>query len=282
MKNLGQFEAAMICASAREMSPHVGAVVPAYSSLLDGPGGDQLLSPTRREHWPHVLPGIGMPQFWLPCDEASGNLIDRGLAGLTFTATGLTYQQTVAGSSLQWATAAQSANNGARIDTLSVGPDPGQPLFIVFDFRATATGGARTLFTISPNVIIQLTTGGLLSMVVSGSTTVNGTVDLRSASARHRLVMYWEPGDTVGGGPILRLWTRHETIAVTAGSGPGGVLAFAGAGAFGIGGTVAPPALTFRGLGVWTGASARRAANLGGARQGGKTLLVASGATVLY
>lgn len=272
----------------RVLCPHVGPVVPAYPPLLDGPSGDKLLSPTRREHWPHVLPGLPIPTRWMPGDEtavapATTPVIDRGLAGLSYAVTGLcTYQQTIAGSSLPWITVPQTAGAGFRVDTTNVSFDPGMPLFVVIDFRATATGGARTLYMVSPNALVQLTAGGLVSLVVTGSAVVNGTVDYRHATNRHRMVIYWEPGDIAGGGPVFRVWTRHETVAVTAGSGPGGVLSFAGAGANGIGSATTPPALTWRGWAEWDGVGARRAANLGGARAGGRSLLVASGATVLY
>lgn len=282
MRHLSQYEATLI--RGRHLSPHVGPVVPAYPSLLDGPGGDQLLSPTKAEQWSMIVPGLPIPDIWIPGSEAASPLADRGLASLSFPsmAGAPTYQQSISGSALPWITVPQTAGAGFRIDTLTIGPDPGMPLFAVFDFRATATGGARTLFTVSPNALVQLTTGGLVSLVVTNSTTVNGAVDLRSATARHRICIYWEPGDTNRGGPVFRTWTRHETVAVTAGGGPGGVLSFAGAGTFGIGGALTPPALTWRGLAIWTGSTARKAANLGGTRQGGRTILVRSGATVLY
>jgi len=281
VRHLGQIEATLT--RGRVLCPHVGHVVPPYPPLADGPGGDQLLSPTRAEHWAAIVRGLPIPTLWVPGDEASGALIDRGLGALSLAATGvLTYQQAVTGSALPWIGVPQTAGAGARFDTSTVGPDPGMPMFVVFDFAATATGGARTLFTFSPNALMQLTTGGLISHVVSGSTTVNGAVDLRSATARHRICAYWEPGDTARGGPIMRTWTRHETVAVTAGTGPGGVLSFAGAGTWGVGGALTPPAMKWRGLAGWFGGAARIAANLGGVRQGGRTVLLASGATVLY
>jgi hypothetical protein len=256
---------------------------------LDGPSGDKLSSPTQLEHWSFLLPGAPPPNYWVPGDEtvvapATTPLIDRGQAALSFTATGLlTYQQSVTGSALPWIGVPQTGGAGARIDTSTAAAhDPGMPTFVVFDFNASSTGGDRTLFSFSPDIIIQLKSTGFAQITASGSTVVAGTVDLRSATARHRMCAYWDPGDAARGGSIVRVWTRHQTIAVTAGDGFGGAIRFPGAGTFGIGGALSPPVMKWRGLAVWNGWAARVMANIGGTRMGGRSLLVASGATVLY
>lgn len=286
MRNVGQYEALMI--RGRSIAPFYDCVAPPTPNWLDGPTGDKLACPTLAEHWPHLLPGLPVPNYWIPGNEAPGStaVLDRGLAALSFAMTGTcSFQQTLTGSSLPWITVPQTSGAGFRIDTSLVGAgahDPGMPTFFVMDFRATATGGDRTLFSFSPNIILQLKSTGIIQLSCTGSTAVTGTADLRHATNRHRLVGYWDPGDGPSGGSILRIWTCFETVAVTSGTGFGGAIAFPGAGTFGVGGTLTPPALTWRGLAVWNGWAARRAANLGGTRMGGRTLLVASGATVLY
>jgi hypothetical protein len=284
MRNVGQYEATMI--RGRSVAPYYGCVSPPTPDWLDGPIGDKLASPTLAEHWPHLLPGLPVPNYWVPGNETAGSTAaaDYGIASLSFAMTGVcTYQQSIAGSTLPWITVPQTSGAGFRVDTLTAAShDPSMPTLFVLDFRATTTGGDRTLFTFSPNVLLQLKITGVIQLFCTGSTLAVGTVDLRHATNRHRIVGYWDPGDGPNGGSILRVWTRHETVAVTAGTGFGGAIAPAGAGTFGVGGALTPPALTWRGLAVWNGWAARQAANIGGLRQGGRSILVASGATVLY
>lgn len=270
----------------RSSAPYYDSVVPPTPAWLDGPSGDKLASPTAIEHWPHLLPGLPPPNYWVPGNELAGATAaaDYGPAALSFTMTGTaSFQQAITGSSLPWITVPQTAGAGFRIDTSTAAAhDPGMPTFFVLDFRATATGGDRTLFTFSPQLIVQLKSTGVIQLNATGSSLVVGATDMRHATNRHRMVGYWDPADGPNGGSILRIWTRFEMLSITAGAGFGGAISFPGAGTFGIGGALTPPALTWRGFGAWHGWASRKAANIGGARMGGRSLLIASGATVLY
>lgn len=282
-RNLSQFESST--QRGRDLGLYQGGG--AYSltaSLLDGPAGTgtRIACPTEGEHWSVVVPGLPAPTFWYRCDEASGNLVDAMGSGIALTASGAaTYGNIVTGYSRTWAGIPSAAGAGFSSATATLF-DPGMPVFVVVDARIASTGGARTFFSLGPNVLVQHTTGGFASMVVSGSTTVTGAFDYRSATVPYQYCYYWEPGDTPRGGPLFRFWSSRERLSVTAGGGPGGTLTFAGDGQKGPWGSVAPPASVIAGLGWWTGDAARIAANIGAARDGGRTILIARGCSVVY
>lgn len=254
------------------------------TSLLDGPAGagTRIACPTEGEHWSVLVPGMPAPHVFYRCSEASGNLVDSMGNGIPLVASGaVTYNQTVTGYTQPWVGVPTVAGAGffAALGQLF---DPGMPAFWVFDARITSTGGSRTTFTNGPNVLLQHTASGFGSLVCSGSTTVTGAVDYRSATVPFQYALYWEPADFIRGGPLYRLWTPRERLSVTAGGGPGGVLTFAGDGPKGPGGTVAAPAMAVARIGGWFGGAARACVNLTANRDGGRYVLERRGCTVVY
>lgn len=283
MKNRNAFESST--QGGRDLNVYQGSG--AYSvvtSLLDGPAGagTRIACPTEGEHWSVIVPGLPAPNFWYRADETSGNLVDAMGSGIVLTASGsVTYQQTVTGYTRKWVGVPSSAGAGFSAALAQLW-DPGMPLFVVVDARVASTGGNRTFFSFGPNVLHQHNASGFAALVVSGSTTVTGSFDYRSATVPHQYCYYWEPADAPRGGPLFRMWTPRERLSVTAGGGPGGTLTFAGDGAKGPWGSVAPPASFLAGIGWWHGDAARVAANLAPNRDGGRAVLAARGCSVVY
>lgn len=264
----------------RHVAPHHGLVIPPYPPLLDGPSGQRIRCATLAEHMPHLVSGFPVPEEWMPCDEtatapATTPIIDRGLSGWSYPATGLvTYGQVVAGWTRPFITIPSATGNGFRL-ALAQSYDASMPVFIFFTARITATGGTRTLYTVGPNALLQIDSAGRLILFVTGSSLVTGTANHISATIARDFAIFVDPTPTADGPPIMKVWSNLEPagLQVTAGGGPGGILTAMGDGIKGMGGAGTVPAWSITHWGICKGRTARRAANLGGVRQGGYTWL---------
>lgn len=270
MINLSHPEATF--ARGLHLAPHHGDVVPCVpSTFLDGPSGAKVACPRTIAEWPHVAEGVLCPNIWLPCDEASGNLIDRGDSALTYSAAGaVTYANVRTNWAGSWVGLVASSGVGFRA-ALETAYDPLSPVFGSLDFQVTSTGGSRTLYSVVNGALIQLNTAGQLQLLVTGSTAVIGTVDYRHATTAYPLVFLWDP---TGPTPTLIVATNREQIAVTAGSGFGGVVRIQGDSVKGIGGATSAAVVGFvRHHALWLGQSALIMANRGGTRAGCQRLI---------
>lgn len=205
--------------------PYTGLTFPPVpESFVDGPVGNRKKTPRSIAEYAYVGQNVLVPDVFCPCTEltnGAGGIVDQG-NGLLFASFGaVTYNETVAGYVGPWLGLVASSTVGFRIP-FEVGWDPMTPCFVTFQALVTSTGGNRTLWTTNQGVILQLTSAGFMSLLVTNGTGVIGTVDHRHATIPRDYAILWDP---TGPAPIYRVSSSlGETLSVVAGTGPGGII----------------------------------------------------------
>jgi hypothetical protein len=258
VRHLNMPEALAMRREGGPISPHHGLVLPSVPAIfVDGPSGNRKKRPRSIGDWPHVAKGVIVPDFFVPCSEASGatQLLDQG-NDIPMVANNGASGSVVTGATLanwngNWAQfgASPVANRGFRFSGTPGAErayDPTMAVFLSFLVSITSVnGGNRTLFTLCSTEIIQILTTGVLSLVATGATTVNGTLDHRHATTVYQICVLLDP---IGSSPIMRAWTNLETISISGWTPPGDAAVGKG-----FGGTSAPPSASFADLAGWLG-----------------------------
>jgi hypothetical protein len=254
-----------------------------YGSLLcDSPFAGTgswaaIYRPTAANQFPCVEETIPEPDYFLGCQEESGDLTDAVNGAVFADGVSPSYQNTLTNWTTKWlGTDANTAAEGWRAEDTDAWDISQQSVFVLLYAAVTSSGGPRPLMIISSNgcrFVVQST--GKLSIIHGVNTTNGPTVDYRDAAGDFTPHPFTFFVDRRAAGAVV-LNTDQEQITGVYSAVSDGHKSLGAAGALQSAGAF------YNMVAVWVGSKAETMIDRGGAGLGGYTLIEDLGWELAY